>query len=398
MTQSTPATWQELFDDVFEKSVRKLFSDNSEFESYIADQIKQGQQHFSFMHGKTTKDYYQYHSQRIAEKDQREFEAPAPSAQQFWQSAYDFNPLPGWDNDLVKIIDSDKLRRVPLGRLYGTQLELEPDLIALAESHSRVYNMPLQHLEFPSAVSFYECHPSENERMIRVRGDQDTLLRRFLCLGWVIMVDGNQWIRTGHVLVIDMDETADKKRHPWFLLSSEWYDDHCLYPDGDRTIYAEQFVEHGRSDVDGILPKTNNRTTVARLRSKQLNEQKKTGPFLQYFNSNLEFEITRFGQPEQGQNDPRYLKGTYLPVLMDLYWNDQTKEEVCYNEDEMVYFRYNRLTGDYNYDQPAATDNYIERLPRPIPAPSAFSDLSHHFSHARRRRDRDASRRQTTEV
>ena len=328
---------------------------------------------------------------------QRRREEPSPSAQQFWRAAYDFDPLARHDGDLVQMVDSKKLQRVPLGRLEGTRLELEPDLRALEQSYARVYNIPLPRLKFQSAISYYECHPSEDEEMVRVEADNDTLLRRFLCLGWVIMIDEYGWIRTGHVLVIDMDETAIKKRHPWFLLASEWYDDHCRYPDGDRTIYAEQFVEQDRSDVDGIFPNTHNRTTVARLRSAQLEEHKKTGPFLQYFNPSFQFEITRFGQPTQQRNDPRYLKGTYLPVLMQLYWNDKTKEEICYNEDKMVYFRYNRLTGHYNYDQPAATDNYTEMLPRPTPAPSTSCSMSQQFSYARRRRDRDASRQQNTE-
>lgn len=348
MAESTPASWEELFDIVREESKRLVDSPN--FESYIANRIKQGQQHFSFMQGKTTKDYYHYHHQKIEAEIRRSGEEPDLSAQQFWISAYDFNPLARHDNDFVQKVASMKLKRIPLGRLNGTRLELEPDLGALEKSYAHVHNMPLQRLTFPSAISFYECHPSEDRELIKVGADKDTLLRRFFCLGWVIMITGDEWVRTGHVLVIDMDETANKKRHPWFLLASEWYDDHCLYPDGDRTIYAEQFVEQGRSDVEGIFPDTNNRTTVARLRSAQLERQNKTGPFLQYFSPNLEFEITRYGQPGQQRNDPRYLMGTYLPVLMELYWNDGTKEETCYNEDKMVYFRYHRLTGAYNYD------------------------------------------------
>ncbi|KAL8791125.1 MAG: hypothetical protein Q9195_006022 [Heterodermia aff. obscurata] len=390
MAQPDPTTWQELFDFVDEKS--KQFADSSKFGPYIAERIKRGQELFSFMQGKTTKDYYDYHYEKIMEQRKRDREAPAPSAQQFWRSAYDFDPPTRRDSELGRILASNKLKRVPLGRLYGTQLELEPCLGALEDSYARIYNMPVERLVFPSAVSFYECHPSEDQQMIRVKADKDTLLRRFICLGWVIMVNGNEWTRTGHVLVVDMDETPNRKRHPWFLLASQWYDDHCLYPDGDRTIHAEQFVEQGRSDVDGIFPNTNNRTTVARLRSAQLEKQKKTGPFLQYFHPDLQFEITRFGQPDQERNDPRYLKGSYLPVIMELYWNDQTNQEVCYNEDKMVYFSYNRLTGVYTYDQPAATDNYIETLPRPVPTPSASGNMSQHFSHARRRRDRDASR------
>ena len=188
------------------------------------------------MQGKTTKVYYDYRLRQIERERQIGLEKPGPSIQQFWREAYDFNPLARHNSDLVQMVASKKLKRIPLGRLYGTKLELEPDLRALDESYARVYNIPLQRLMFLRSVSFYECHPSEDKNMIKVKSDKDALLRRFLCLGWVIKLDDNEWVRTGHVLVIDMDEAANKKRHPWFLLASEWYDDHCLYPDGDRTI------------------------------------------------------------------------------------------------------------------------------------------------------------------
>ena len=58
----------------------------------------------------------------------------------------------------------------------------------------------------------------------------------------------------------------------------------------------------------------------------------------------------------------------------------------------MVYFSYNRLTGDYDNDQHAATDNYTETLPRPIPALSASSNMIQYFSYARHPGDRDAAR------
>ena len=99
--QPTPTTWQELFDNVFEESVSKLCASNSEFESYIADRIKQGQQHFSFMQGNIAKDYCHCHCQKLKKQVQRSREASGPSGQQFWQSAHDFNPLARHDSDLV---------------------------------------------------------------------------------------------------------------------------------------------------------------------------------------------------------------------------------------------------------------------------------------------------------
>ena len=55
--------------------------------------------------------------------------------------------------------------------------------------------------------------------------DEDETLRRFASLGYVIQeskyVEG-AWVKTGHVLVIDMGLKRARKRHPWFVLASEW--------------------------------------------------------------------------------------------------------------------------------------------------------------------------------
>ena len=399
MAPSNPTTWQQYFDMVDKEAEEHVFS--IVWEDYIIGRIEEGRQNLSFMQGKTIDDYWAYHKAKDREELKKAREAPGPSIGDFWKAAYYFNPLERKredPNDLVNIVDTNKLQRIPLGTLYGTQLELQPDLGALDNAYAKVHNLPLQRLAFPSAISFLQGHPSEDERLISVQSDKDALLRRFLCLGWVIKHDVNRM--TGHCLVIDMDETSNKKRHPWFILAPQWDDPNVVFTaEADDLLHADQFVKQGDDDVEGIFPGTNNRTTLARLRSDALLHQNQTGPFLSYFSTKLVFEITRFGQPydRKQRNDPRYLKGTYLPVLMDLFWNPSTQEEICYNEDRWVYFRYHRPTKSYNYDQPAYTDNFTEWLPRVTPTPTANADV-HAHSLARRRRDRDRDRRLTSEA
>ena len=280
-------------------------------------------------------------------------------------------------------------------------MELEPDLGALSTSYAEVLNIPLSGLAFPGAISYRQAHPSSDEEVFVAPSNQDRHLRRFLCLGWVIQVNGDgndNWIRTGHVLVLDMDDTIEKKRHPWFVLAAEWYDDHGWYPD-DQVIRSEEFVEQGRTDdEEGILPGSTSRTTVARLESKQLETQNKQGPFLQYFHKNLEFELEGFGLPDKNErHDPRYLRGTYRPVFMEMYWDATRHEEVCYNVDKMVYFRYHRPTGRYTWVQHAATDNFTEEL-KVFPSASVPKALrpTGRSTYAQQRWMRDAQR--TTEV
>lgn len=391
MAQSkNPKTWEELFDRLYVESSQHTAT--AFFESYIDSRTELGRQMFPFMAGKTAKDFYKYQTDRTKKQLRPDPSQSGPTVAQFWHAAYEFNPLARHDKDLGKIIATNKLKRIPLGKLYGTRLELEPSLGALSDSYARVCNMELPRLSFPTAISYKKSHPSENEEVLVVPSDKDLHLHRFLCLGWVIEVDGQEWTRTGHVLVIDMDETPNKKRHPWFLLAAEWSDDHCMYPDNtDGTIRAEEFVEQGRTDgVEGILPGTTNRTTVARLRSRQLKDHNQSGPFLAYFHENLEFEVTRFGLPDEDErDDPHYLKGTYLPIIMEMYWDADRNEEVCYNEDKLVYFRYHRPTGRYIWIQPAATDNFTE-TPRqttsaPIPVASRPRGRPTYAQHRRER-------------
>lgn len=388
-----PTTWQEVFDIIFQESLSLVDSDS--FETYISDRIQESRKYFPFMRGSTTEHYYEYHAETFARETRASAAEPGPTAQQFWRAAYEFDYLARHDGDLVGIINTEKLKRVTIGKLHGTRMALEPELGALHDSEAAVRNIPLPRLPYPRAISYASNHPSESGFAIKVWSDQDTLLRRFLCLGWVVRQDGpDLWTKTGHALVVDLDKTPNKKRHPWFVLATQWPDDYDRYPDSlDGLIHAPEFVEQDPVGyLDGVLPSTNERTTVARLRSRQLELQGKKGTYLQYFGDDFEFELTRFGlSGEQEQrNDPRYLKGTYLSVIMEVYWNTTTNEEICYNEDKLVFFRYHRPSGAYSYIQPEATDNFSERVEAPKRDMSEAMRGGFTPSYAKRRRERFA--------
>ncbi|KAL8785540.1 MAG: hypothetical protein Q9213_003288 [Squamulea squamosa] len=83
---------------------------------------------------------------------------------------------------------------------------------------------------------------------------------------WVLeeAPDGN-WTKTGHVLVIDMNDRAVRHRQPWLILASEWSTDGAE-TSGGFIIYAEDEMDQDDSTVPGVFPGDNNRTTICRIK------------------------------------------------------------------------------------------------------------------------------------
>lgn len=71
-----------------------------------------------------------------------------------------------------------------------------------------------------------------------------------------------EWDRTGHVLVIDMDDRDVRHRHPWLILASEWPTDGEETGEGDFMVHAEEEVMRGDNTQEGVF-----RVTTIELRS-----------------------------------------------------------------------------------------------------------------------------------
>lgn len=84
---------------------------------------------------------------------------------------------------------------------------------------------------------------------------------------------GGRWEKTGHVLVIEMDDRAVRHRQPWLVLASEWPTDGDETPESGSTLYARDEVVRGDSSVPWVFPGNHNRTPIYGI--KPVQESKK---------------------------------------------------------------------------------------------------------------------------
>ncbi|KAL8849333.1 MAG: hypothetical protein Q9221_005684 [Calogaya cf. arnoldii] len=158
---------------------------------------------------------------------------------------------------------------------------------------------------------------------------RDDKLRRIAALGWVIMQDpAGDWKRTGHVLVIDMDDRAIRLRQPWLILAPEWPSDGEETVDGTYTHRAAEVVARGDKSVAGVFPGDRNRTPICCIRPQIPIPSGQS--VLRYFGPNFSFNPIRLGgrRPSRPSDN-----GPGLARAMEWYWDPVAKQEVCYIKD-----------------------------------------------------------------
>ena len=182
------------------------------------------------MQGVNVWDYFEYTPKEYreieAKRDQAQLEARQTTAQEYLQAAYDFNPsATGTDpNDtkLVQLTVTKCVPVVPIGRIYGETsvwLTVTPNPLRPSKIKASYFtNLPIAVTD-AGAISYPDGHPSEADSEDSSKG----VLSRFWPLGYLIYKhpDGD-FVRTGHVLVMDMEPSRD--HHPWIVLASEWAD------------------------------------------------------------------------------------------------------------------------------------------------------------------------------
>lgn len=127
----------------------------------------------------------------------------------------------------------------------------------------------LLHRRTPSPQQAYAPSSSKSVVTPTVGPQQDDKLRRCLAIGWIYMQDPDgDWTKTGHVLVIDMDDRATRHRQPWLILAPDWPTDGEEPEDGTFTFHAEEDVDRGSKYAAGVFPGDNDRTTICCIRPK----------------------------------------------------------------------------------------------------------------------------------
>ncbi|KAL9036611.1 MAG: hypothetical protein Q9180_004206 [Flavoplaca navasiana] len=221
------------------------------------------------------------------------------------------------------IIELGKLDgKIPLRFAPGTH-SFEDDTIICPPAHERVSTGML-------AVGYHH-HPSTGPTQT-ASGD-DGKLRRFKEVGSILAEDLHGWNRTGHVLVIDMDE--GRNRHPWIILASAWQveDEYS-----SETVRAPKNVGRNNTRTSGIFLGHSNRTTIGRLTA--ISSKPNPTPLLLQFGPSFNFRLDEFGY--------RYQKGMsfgpqlahVMPWVKQLGWRDW--RQVCYvdNDGKQEYMRY----------------------------------------------------------
>ena len=262
-------------------------------------------------------------------------------------------------DDLDKFMSMAK-PPIPLGTLKGgAVLSLQAAFNTLPEiDHD--FTPPCPYAPTDSvAIKYPDGHPSAETsplsfsslslktappKTLAIKVGEDDKLRRVCALGWVARKDGNQWRRTGHVLVMDMDDREIRHRQPWFILATSWPGYHDGTIDGDFYDYAAKSVLRNDDQAAGVLPGGKNRTPICMI--SPLDPKKSKKPVLKQFGEDFEFEVVRFGGP---RNVVPSRFGPALVEVMTWYWDPNLKQEVCYMRKGQEYMRFDRAKQEYSF-------------------------------------------------
>ena len=338
----------------------------SKFIPFVRSEMLQAQAQYPFMKDVTPNDFFDY----VVRRDERARAAnlnaiPMYTAEDFWNAAYDFDPLsPTATPDgtqLAKIAMSGRLQCITLGKIYGhTTLKLIPALGTLPATETPNFRSPFDYAITDSGAIYYpDGHPledifgadlsmdsSQNTGPHDIRATDDDTLRRFAALGWVAQErPWGGWEKTGHILVMDMDDKSIRDRQPWMILASEWPTDGDETLEGTFSWHAKETVWRDDNTEAGVFLGDDNRTPICSIRPIGPSENIK-GPILKQFGEAFQFEpICKAGH--RSTKPSRY--GPALAHVMDWYWDPDAKQEVCYTRGGLEYMRYDPQTKQYSF-------------------------------------------------
>ncbi|KAL8908267.1 MAG: hypothetical protein Q9207_000888 [Kuettlingeria erythrocarpa] len=362
---------QEVFDEIFRKA-RKLgviLSGVQQYKGFVIAELAESKLQYPFMETATQKEYHLYAGLKMSQLHCQvdDHEGPAPTNEDFWNAAYEYDPQANStpaNRDLIRILNSRLLGPVTIGKLWGkTTLRLSPTLGSL----------PAQELDFEPAhkitfahgvaIVYPDGYPTKDmlrlqplppplaspssplQKLPVIKPSEDGALRRLTSLGWVLMKSHGRWRKTGHVLVMDMDDREVRHRQPWLVLAYQWPTDFGEETqEGSSIVTADESVARNNELQPGVFPGDNNRTPICSIRPLQTGHP--TIPVLKQLGPNFSFAPRRVGGPR-----PVQIKslGPDIPRVMDWYWDDTRKLEICYNQNGEEVMWYAPLKREYGY-------------------------------------------------
>ncbi|CAO1600915.1 hypothetical protein XANCAGTX0491_004587 [Xanthoria calcicola] len=351
------------------KAVKLVDPDIRKYKAWFKDQIEQRRGLYPCMADAQYGDYLDWAMEEMTRAVREAKAVPKPTSQEFWKAAYDYDPLgpnpPPNGSELQRIITSGRMEPISIGRIYGeVLLKLLPVIGALPAPEIPDFEAPFDFAATDSAaISYPDGHPSEEDlapqweslpgggmgrsrKPPTIKAAEDDKLRRFAALGWVLQeAPDGRWTKTGHVLVIDMDDRDVRHRHPWLVLAKEWPTDGIYAGAGGFTMHAEDIVGRNDRKAPGVFPGDKNRTPICRI----MPMNKKAGtnvPVLQRLGDNFNFVPERLGGHRPAR---RSRNGPGLAKVMEWYWDPVAEQEVCYTSHGLEYMRYDRKSKAYSF-------------------------------------------------
>lgn len=353
-----PQTAEEVYSRIADEVSRKFGSEKIfESSAWVEGELEKAHELYPFMREKTADEYYDYHVLRLQNQYLAKFAGPTPTSDEFWNAAYDFDPLGSnpspYPSKLQEILRTGRMGPITLGKLYGrVTLKLLPAMGALPENPSPPYDSQLDFAVTDSrAISYPDGHPSgtvaepietgpspaplssEMKKKAAIKPSNDGRLRRFRSLGFILQENAGIWKKTGHVLVIDMDDKHLRHRQPWLVLASEWPADGEESREGKLTNRARETVLRPDKGAAGVLPGDNNRTPICEIRP--MDESKNDVPVLKQFGEGFKFKPVRYGGHRKARPS-RY--GPDLAKVMPWYWDPKEEQEVCFTKEGKCIF------------------------------------------------------------
>lgn len=218
----------------------------------------------------------------------------------------------------------------------------DADLISFVDAHPSDDQVYTSEQLFPSSDAGKD--PGAGKDLAEIHPSNDDKLRRFAALGYILQENSQkQWRKTGHVLVMDMDDRKYRKRQPWLVLAPEWPTDGYETATGEFTHRAPCTVAFGSSGEYGVLPEGHNRTPIAPIIA--MDESKRDKIVLAQFGENFDFVPDRRGGHRRSRPSN---KGPALAEAMNWYWNPVLHKEVCFRN-KMEYMYFNPKTQSYSF-------------------------------------------------
>ena len=344
---ANPQTWEEACHDIDSKTEDMIRQSVDAWEAAIEKEFNDYKSRYDFMDQKTIRDYYAYHTARQSQAKQLRLARPRPTPDQLWNEVFNLDVFGSYTegNELRNLLHCGEFDLVPLGKVYGTDmLWLIPSLGSLPDT---VYHSTgLRSQAAPTncqAISYPDGHPSEGELKLDPSKDE-TKLRRFVSLGWIVTGDEKIWHKTGHALVVDLE--PGRERNPWIVLAKQWPNDGEDTFDGDYMEYAPEVVDRDDDFTPGVLPGDKNRTPVGKIVPFKKNKKNIKGSILPHFGRDFKFNVMRKGSSRGYVQSKR---GPGLADVMGWYWDPKAEQEVCITEDGHEYMRFSRETAKITY-------------------------------------------------